>query len=82
MPSGMTFAEREAQRERYRLRALAEAAVTGLTLRCRYATESALGPEYHEGCLGESPGGAGCLCRCHDNPGAVVVARKDEVPGG
>lgn len=73
----MSLPERQAQRQRYRDRALEQAEQMGLTMRCQGAI--ALGSEEeHRRCRGESPGGAGCLCTCHDNPGVVVLARSDE----
>lgn len=70
---GMTLAERQELRERIRQRALEDAerriAESGLTLRCRNAGDD---KGSHAICQGESPGGAGCLCTCHDNPGVTV----------
>jgi len=79
MRAGMGTAEREEQRQRYRDAALESAALLGMTLRCRQAIASGL-EEEHRRCLGESRGGAGCLCTCHDNPGTEILARTDEQP--
>lgn len=64
-----TQAEREAVRERIRQHALANAARVGITFRCQMAGDDT---GQHRACRGESPGGAGCLCRCHDNPGVIT----------
>jgi hypothetical protein len=71
--AGMSTAERRELREQYRQRAVAgaeeRAARAGLTLRCQRAGDRAA---EHRACQGESRGGAGCLCTCHDNPGVTV----------
>jgi hypothetical protein len=63
--TGRTRAEREAQRQLYLARALVTAAQMGVTLRCRRVIGDLASPQ-HKICRGEGPGGAGCLCRCHD----------------
>ena len=77
MAAGMSLAERQAARKRYRDQAIARAERTGLTNRCAELLDAMDDPG-HRLCQGESRGGAGCLCRCHDNPGAAVVSRRDE----
>ena len=61
----MSRAAREAQRQRYLDRAVQQAALAGVTLRCRRVASDLDHPD-HQVCRGEGPGGAGCLCRCHD----------------
>jgi hypothetical protein len=48
-----------------------------VTIRCKMLADDMDNPG-HRLCQGESRGGAGCLCRCHDNPGAAIVSRHDE----
>jgi len=62
--SGLSLAEREAMRRKYRDKALAQAARMGVTLRCRRHLDDLDHPD-HQLCRGELPGGAGCLCCCH-----------------
>jgi hypothetical protein len=71
VPAGLSPDEREALRKRYLDKAVASAAKTGLTGRCKRVLADLASPD-HRLCRGENPGGTGCLCRCHDNPGAVV----------
>jgi hypothetical protein len=77
MTAGMSLAERQAARQRYRDQAIARAALLGVTSRCQVLADDMDNPD-HQLCRGESRGGAGCLCRCHDNPGAVIVSRRGE----
>lgn len=79
---GMSFAERQSARQRIRERAFADAEhkarTAGLTMRCERAMAlEGASPELisaeHRACRGESPGGAGCLCECHDNPGVTIT---------
>jgi hypothetical protein len=77
MAARMTLAERQAARRRYRDKAILQAALMGLTIRCRELQDDLDSPD-HRLCRGEDPAGTGCLCRCHDNPGAEVVSRRDE----
>lgn len=65
MSSRKTLPERKAARERIREHALAQAERTGLTIRCASLLDDMDNPD-HGLCRGETPGGAGCLCRCHD----------------
>lgn len=57
--------EREAQRKRYRDRAIGQAESLGMTLRCRQLQYDMDHPN-HQLCCGEDLGNSGCLCRCHD----------------
>jgi hypothetical protein len=75
MTAGLSFSEREALRDQYRQRAIAQAEKLGVTLRCRYLDYDLNDPG-HQLCRGESPGGAGCLCRCHDH----VITGSAELP--
>ena len=80
---GMGYEEREALRRRYREQALAEAAGRGLTLRCQRArrldgADPALVRAEHQACRGESRGGGGCLCECHDPIAAIIGTGGDE----
>lgn len=81
MTRGMSVAERRELRETCRERAFADAerkaATAGLTLRCERALDMegaspALVRGEHQACRGEDRGGVGCLCICHDNPGAAA----------
>jgi hypothetical protein len=74
-----SLAEREAQRERYRDKAIAEAALMGLTIRCR-DLQTDLADPAHRMCHGEAKRGAGCLCRCHDATAGTEVLSKHDVP--
>lgn len=69
MMSAASMAKRQAERQRYRDRALAAAERIGVTLRCQRAMD---GIDDHRLCRGESHGGSGCLCTCHDNPGVAI----------
>ena len=73
----MSLAERQAERKMYRDRAIAAAALMAMSLRCQYLQDDLDDPG-HRMCRGEDRGNHGCLCRCHDNPGAVVLSREDE----
>jgi hypothetical protein len=77
MAAGMSLAERQAARKRLRDEAIARAERLGMTLRCQMLADDMDNPG-HQLCQGESRGGAGCLCRCHDNPGAAIVSSHDE----
>lgn len=77
MTAGLTLSERQALRRRYRERAIASATVMGLTIRCQALLDDLDDPD-HRLCRGESRDGAGCLCKCHDNQGAVIVSREDQ----
>jgi hypothetical protein len=77
MKPGMSLAQRNVLRERYRHAAIAQAASRGLTERCRIATLGLSEPSAHQMCRGEMPGNSGCLCLCHDNPGVEIVSRED-----
>ncbi len=66
MTAGMSLSERIRLRERYRQAAIEQAAKRGVTLRCQHLADDMDNPG-HRLCQGEQPGGAGCLCRCHDN---------------
>ena len=84
---GMSHEEREAQRRRYREQALAEAADRGLTLRCQRArrldgADPALVRAEHQACRGESRGGGGCLCECHDPMAAIIGSEGEAGHGG
>jgi hypothetical protein len=68
--TGLSLAGRQGLRRHYREQAIAQAELTGLTLRCRNLAGDMDNPG-HRLCQGESPGGAGCLCRCHDHPDPV-----------
>jgi hypothetical protein len=65
MAAGSSLAERQATRKRYRDQAIARAERTGVTLRCAGLADDMDNPD-HRLCQGESRGGVGCLCRCHD----------------
>jgi hypothetical protein len=81
MHAGMSLAERQALRRQYRDRAIAQAARLGMTQRCLLLQDDLDSPE-HRRCRGEDRGNGGCLCRCHDNPGAVIISREDKrAPG-
>lgn len=56
---------RRATRQRYRDEAIRHAERRGLTLRCGELLDDMDSPG-HRLCMGEAPGGSGCLCRCHD----------------
>jgi hypothetical protein len=71
----MSLEEREAAREKYRTAALASAARMGVTVRCRGLPD---GHPDHQMCRGESANGAGCLCKCHDNPDAVIISSRED----
>jgi hypothetical protein len=73
----MSLAERQALRKAYRDEAVARAALMAMSLRCR-DLQSDLDDPGHRYCRGEDRGSSGCLCKCHDNPGAVVISREDE----
>ena len=75
--AGMSLAERQAARQYYRDQAIARAEQMGVTIRCQVLADDMDNPD-HQFCRGESRNGAGCLCRCHDNPGAAIVSRRDE----
>lgn len=64
--AGLSLEQRQALREKYLGAALAQAAKMGLTGRCKRVLDNLASPD-HERCRGEEPGGAGCLCRCHDS---------------
>lgn len=72
MTAGMSQAEREAERQRVREKAADRAELVRMTLRCQYLQHDLKDPG-HQMCRGESPGNSGCLCRCHDNLGAIVI---------
>ena len=61
----LTLPERVALRKHYREQAIRRAERTGLSARCADSLDD-MDSRSHEACLGETPGGAGCLCRCHD----------------
>jgi hypothetical protein len=63
----MSLAERQAARKRYRDQAIARAEQIGVTIRCQVLADD-MDNSDHQLCRGESRDGAGCLCRCHDNP--------------
>jgi hypothetical protein len=71
--AGLSLAERKTLRQKYRAEAIARAEQMGRTLRCRDLADDMDDPG-HRLCRGESRGGSGCLCRCHDNPGAEIIA--------
>ncbi len=73
MPAGLSLPEREALRQRYLDKAIAQAARMGVTGRCRRVLGDLDSPD-HQLCRGEAPGGVGCLCKCHDKPGAVTAS--------
>lgn len=77
MKAGMSLSERKALRQRMRQDAIDRAEQLGKTFRCQ-SLAGDLDDPGHQACRGEDPGNSGCLCRCHDNPGAVVVSRSDE----
>ena len=78
MPAGMTLEERQAARRRYREHAIKESQRRGLTGRCAGLMDDLDHPG-HRLCQGESRGGVGCLCFCHDASAASqVVSRRDE----
>ena len=79
MSARQSPAEREAQRQRYRDKAIAEAALMGITIRCRNL-QADLGHPDHRYCQGEAKRGAGCLCRCHDATAGTEVLSKHDVP--
>jgi hypothetical protein len=66
MKPGMTLAERQAERQAYRDRAIRQANELGRTQRCRWAAQFGPPEYHHEQCRGEQPGNRGCLCECHD----------------
>lgn len=80
---GMTVLDRQKLREeviRAELqRAYERAARYGLSMRCARAMLMTGGdPELvraeHGRCRGEEPGGAGCLCQCHDDSRGGVIS--------
>jgi hypothetical protein len=77
MRAGMSLAERRALRRSYRDRAITQAALMAMSMRCQ-GLQDDLDDPCHRMCRGEDRGNGGCLCRCHDNPGAVVISREDE----
>jgi len=62
---GRTQTDREAMRQRYVNEAILRAKFLGMTLRCQDAERTGNEAD-HKFCRGESRGGSGCLCRCHD----------------
>jgi hypothetical protein len=64
--------ERQAQRARYRARAIASAERMGVTQRCASLLDDMDNPG-HRLCRGEDPGNAGCLCRCHDERTKILT---------
>jgi hypothetical protein len=77
MHAGMSLAERKAQRQAYIDRAIQSAKLTGMSLRCQ-GLQYDLRHLGHQICRGEDPGNGGCLCECHDNPGAEIIASSIE----
>ena len=71
---GRTSADREAARQSYIDAAVQRARYMGLSMRCEWAHQwgRSLNDPEHGMCRGESRGGAGCLCQCHD-PAAEVI---------
>ena len=67
MTAGLSLADRKALRQHYRAEAIKRAELLGMTLRCQHVADDMDSPE-HQLCRGEERGGAGCLCRCHDQP--------------
>jgi hypothetical protein len=65
MTAGMSLAERQDARRRYRDQAIRRAERLGVTIRCCVLADDLDHPD-HRLCRGEDCGGAGCLCRCHD----------------
>jgi len=80
MPAGLSLPEREALRQRYLDKAVAQAARMGVTGRCRRVLGDLAHPD-HGICRGECPGGVGCLCKCHDKPGAVMASTETSYGG-
>ena len=79
MSAGLTLAEREELRARYREAAIAEAALMGMTIRCRNLQHD-LADSGHRMCQGERPGNSGCLCRCHDVSAVAQVLSREDSP--
>jgi hypothetical protein len=80
----MTILERRKLREEILARELAlahqRASEAGLTLRCQDAMR--LTGVQHASCEAEDPGGAGCLCQCHDVISEGVVSEALAVSFG
>lgn len=70
---GRTQAEREAQRQRYVDEAIQRAKQLGVSIRCVEAERFGVEAD-HRLCRGESRGGSGCLCRCHDLHAEVLAS--------
>jgi len=81
MPAGLSLPEREALRQRYLDKAVAQAARMGVTGRCRRVLGDLAHPD-HGICRGECPGGVGCLCKCHDHAESVTVTDSESLPYG
>jgi hypothetical protein len=73
--AGMNLEQRQAMRQRYLDKAASNAERMGLTARCKRVVSDLDHPD-HQVCRGEDPGGAGCLCRCHDR---VVTPAVDNL---
>ncbi len=63
--AGQDTEQRQVLRQKFLDAAVARAETTGLTARCKRVASDLDHPDHHL-CRGESAGGAGCLCRCHD----------------